>query len=92
METMERFATFVLEGSNTAPVEKKGRVASFVNRNGAIGCGYYHCTNRTGDNCAAVIGAEYLACPSVSPYVIATGTTGQLACPSVSPHPHPYSL
>ena len=72
METMERFATFVLEGSNTAPVEKKGRVASFVNRNGAIGCGYYHCTNRTGDNCASVTGADYLACPSVSPYVIAT--------------------
>lgn len=76
METMERFATFVLEGSNTAPVEKKGRVASFVNRNGAIGCGYYHCTNRTGDNCASVTGADHLACPSVSPYVIATGTTG----------------
>ena len=76
METMERFATFVLEGSDTVPVDKKGRVDSFVNPNGAIGCGYYHCTNRTSDNCAAIPGPDNMACPSRSPYVIATGTTG----------------
>ena len=76
LEAMERFATFVLEGSKTAPVNKKGHAVTFVNRNGAIGCGYYHCTSRTSDNCAAIPGGKGMACASLSPYVIATGTTG----------------
>lgn len=79
--SMQRFATFVLEGSKTAPVHKKGIVDSFVDgESGAVGCGYYKCLNRTSDNCANVPGhpsdPSDLNCPSRSPYVIATGTTG----------------
>ena len=81
MESMELYATFVLEGSHTAPVHKKGAADSFVDsETGAVGCGYYACTNRTSDDCAKLPsprpGAASLNCPSRSPYVIATGTTG----------------
>lgn len=77
MVAMERFATFVLEGSSTTPVNKKGRSAGFVDaRSGAVGCGYYACTDRTREACSDVPGATGLHCPSTAPYTIATGTTG----------------
>ena len=67
----------MLEGSRTPPVHKRGAAPSFVDGDtGAVGCGYYGCTNRTADDCAAVPGQPGLDCPSRSPYVIATGTTG----------------
>jgi hypothetical protein len=64
LETMERYAAFVLEGSNTPPPGKNGTCSGFISPPsagmdaGAVGCGYY--SHR----------------PSVDPYTIATGTTG----------------
>ena len=64
LETMERFAAFVLEGSSTPPPGKNGTCDGFVSpassgvNAGAVGCGYY--AHR----------------PSTLPYTIATGTTG----------------
>eukprot|EP00040_Diaphanoeca_grandis_P041405 m.262910 g.262910 ORF g.262910 m.262910 type:complete len:434 (-) comp47655_c0_seq1:30-1331(-) len=77
LTAMEKFAVFVLEGSSTAPVNKKGFVETFVNTTtGAVGCGYYGCTDRTSEDCDRVAGPAGLSCPSRSPYTIATGTTG----------------
>ena len=74
---LERFATFVLEGSSTPPFYKKGTAKSFLDsKTGAIGCGYYRCSSRTSDDCSKVAGPDHLNCPSRSPYTIATGTTG----------------
>ena len=75
---MKKFGTFVLEGSDTAPVLKKGTSTGFVDpMTGSVGCGYYGCTSRTSEDCAKVAPASSkLNCPSNSPYTIATGTTG----------------
>ena len=75
---MRRFGTFVLEGTARPPYNKKGAVAGFVDATtGAVGCGYYHCTNRTREDCSRVPPAgSQLDCPSTSAYTIATGTTG----------------
>eukprot|EP00039_Didymoeca_costata_P001238 m.50975 g.50975 ORF g.50975 m.50975 type:complete len:412 (+) comp10698_c0_seq4:84-1319(+) len=40
-ETMDRYATFVREGSNVAPVGKKGTCNGFIEKSGSVGCGYY---------------------------------------------------
>lgn len=64
LDTMERFAAFVLEGSNKPPPGKNGTCDGFISSSssgisaGAVGCGYYD--HR----------------PSTDPYTIATGTTG----------------
>jgi hypothetical protein len=77
LKILNQFATFVLEGSKTTPYNKKGIVKSFVNfETGAVGCGYYMCSNRTKDACSQVKGPSNLKCPSRSPYTIATSTTG----------------
>ena len=77
LHILNQFATFVLEGSKTPPFNKKGTANSFVNeKTGAIGCGYYMCSNRTEDDCSKIKGPSNLNCPSRSPYTIATGTTG----------------
>ena len=79
LNTMNKFATFLLEGSATAPVNKKGTVGpdGFVHTaTGAVGCGYYRCSARTPDSCSAVPGPAALQCPSLSPYTISTGTAG----------------
>jgi hypothetical protein len=75
---MQKFGTFVLEGSSEVPVDKKGTSSGFVDEStGAVGCGYYGCSNRTKDDCSKVAPlSSNLNCPSVSPYTIATGTTG----------------
>ena len=46
---MTRFATFVVEGSDTVPINKKGDpVGGFVDpKTHSIGCGYYNCAGRT---------------------------------------------
>jgi hypothetical protein len=64
LQTMQRFAAFVLEGSSNPPPGKNGTCDGFVappsagQDAGAVGCGYY--AHR----------------PSTMPYTIATGTTG----------------
>jgi hypothetical protein len=64
LETMERYAAFVLEGSSVPPPGKNGTCDTFISpvssgvNAGAVGCGYY--SHR----------------PSTLPYTIATGTTG----------------
>ena len=76
LSTMRRFATFVLEGSAEPPVNKKGTATGFVDpATGSVGCGYYHCSGRTSEDCARLPGPS-LDCPSRSPYTVATGTTG----------------
>ena len=51
---LEKYATFVLEGSATAPINKKGTVSGFIDsKTGAVGCGYYACGDHTSDNCAS---------------------------------------
>ena len=77
LSALQKYATFVLEGSLVPPYNKKGTVASFINAHtGSVGCGYYKATNRTEENCANIPGPSSLNCPSVHPYTIATGTTG----------------
>jgi hypothetical protein len=78
LAAMEKYATFVLEGSSSAPFNKKGSVMTFIPADfgGAVGCGYYESTNRTSENCANVPGASWANCPSTHPYTIATATTG----------------
>jgi hypothetical protein len=79
LDTMEKFATFLLEGTAAAPVNKKGTVGpnGFVHSaTGAVGCGYYRCSTRTSESCSAVPGPAALHCPSLSPYTISTGTSG----------------
>lgn len=64
LSTMERFAAFVLEGSATPPPGKNGTCDGFIS------------PPSSGDDAGAVGCGYYRQRPSVSPYIIATGTTG----------------
>ena len=64
LEVMERYARFVLEGSGEAPPGKNGTCDGFVSPASA------------GIDAGAVGCGYYAHRPSVTPYTIATGTTG----------------